>query len=368
MSHNQILIIASSGRMLAQSALRAGLVPFVIDLFADQDTQYLAKSHQVLNSLGAVELVPAVNYFQSRFNLSNVVYGSGLEGYPESIDFLGTKLNLLGNSASVFRQMLDKKFFFNVLEKLAIPFPEVVFSVPKNQHNWLLKPLYGEGGMGIKLADNTPTEEKNIYWQRHIDGIPMSVLFIADGKNARIIGFNRQWTTALDARQHFVFAGAINQVELPEVEKSKLEHWLVALVPVFLLKGINCLDFIWDGVKSWILEINPRPSASMMLYDADFAKGLLHEHIQGCAGSIEENRHIAKKTKAFEILYADGDLQVPDDIAWPKWSLNQPAAGCLIRTKQPICSIIASGNCPRHVMDKLRMRKRIIINEINKSN
>jgi uncharacterized protein len=367
LSDNCVLIVAASGRMLARSALRAGIVPFVIDLYADLDTQCLAKSYQHLNTLEAAVLAPAVKKFQLRFNLSNVIYGSGLENYPESVDYLDAKLNLLGNSAAEFRQVQDKQYFFNVLHGLAIPFPEVFFSEPPKQQLCLQKPVYGEGGMGIIFGSSSQTDSKGVYWQQHIDGVPMSVLFIADGQHVNTVGFNRQWTTALDIHQQFVFAGAINQADLPEAEKIKLEHWLAKLVPVLSLKGMNSLDFIWDGSSSWILEINPRPSASMMLYDADFAKGLLHEHMQSCISSIEATNFTAKKVRAFEILYADRDFEVSDEFTWPRWSMNQPAPGCLIRNKQPICSIIAAGNCAGNVVDKLQTRKQIIINEMNKS-
>ena len=58
--------------------------------------------------------------------------------------------------------------------------------------------------------------------------------------------------------------------------------WLKQLVPVFALKGLNSLDFIHADDCSYVLEINPRPSASMQLYDED----LLNRHIQACEGTV----------------------------------------------------------------------------------
>ena len=43
-----VLIAAQSGRALAQAARRAGLRPFVLDLFGDEDTLALAEAHRPL--------------------------------------------------------------------------------------------------------------------------------------------------------------------------------------------------------------------------------------------------------------------------------------------------------------------------------
>ena len=43
LTHGYILVVASSARMLAQSARASGFKPLVIDLFADLDTQRYAE-------------------------------------------------------------------------------------------------------------------------------------------------------------------------------------------------------------------------------------------------------------------------------------------------------------------------------------
>ncbi len=53
-----VLIAAQSGRALAQAARRAGLRPFVADLFGDADTVALSVSHRVLPGRFGRGMVP----------------------------------------------------------------------------------------------------------------------------------------------------------------------------------------------------------------------------------------------------------------------------------------------------------------------
>lgn len=368
MSNDTILVVATSGRMLAQSARRAGLNPIVIDLFNDQDTRELAADVRKVHHLGPAQISPVIDYYINRYGVRDVVYGSGVETCSGSLDLLAKKLGLKGNTIENLRPLLDKKQFFKWLTKLGIHYPEVSINSVKKGKDWLMKPLVGEGGFGIKhqkrsdqagVSVNCGDIANHIYWQRHIDGIPMSVLFLANGKKAQIFGFNQQWTRG----GGFVFSGVINQAVLPSHHKKLIQGWVGDLVSVFALKGLSSLDFIWDGDRCWVLEVNPRPSASMILYDDDFAKGLLFEHINACNGG---SFHAVNKTgdvRACQILYSERERRIPADIHWPEWSMDRPAAGTLIRKDHPICSIIATGSRPQEVENKLQARQQIMINK-----
>ena len=107
-----ILIIAGSGRMLAQAASAAGLKPLVIDLYADLDTQNYAQDFKKIPSLAVEHLAPSVDYFIKRYAVSAVIYGSGFEYYPESLHYLAERLRVLGNTPDVFIRLHDKPAFF----------------------------------------------------------------------------------------------------------------------------------------------------------------------------------------------------------------------------------------------------------------
>ncbi|TAK61892.1 ATP-grasp domain-containing protein [Methylobacter sp.] len=363
-----ILIVAGSARMLVQAAKNAGLKPLVIDLFADLDTQGYAEDFRQINSLAEQDLAPAVDYFVEHYAVEHVIYGSGFECYLESLRYLNSRLIMLGNHPDVFAGQLDKQAFFSILDQLNIPHPGVVFSAPDYADDWLLKPMQGQGGFGIKryhVGDNAKTP---VYWQKFQAGAPHSVLFLANGQQAQVVGFNSQWSVRLSETEEFVFSGVINSTDLSDAHKAVITGWLKQLVPVFGLKGLNSLDFIHADDCSYVLEINPRPSASMQLYDQD----LLTRHIQSCLGTQSCNSVTYSgawkdyHSIGYQIVYAERDLIIPDHFEWPNWCMDLPKSGNMCRTGQPICSIIAHQKNSRSVAEQLLTKQQLIINKLER--
>jgi methenyltetrahydromethanopterin cyclohydrolase len=336
-----ILIIAGSGRMLAQAVKNAGLKPLVIDLFADLDTQRYAIAFRQIPSLTEKHLAPAVDYFINRYAVSHVIYGSGFEYYPESLYYLSSRLIMLGNSPDTFVKLHNKPEFFSVLDALNITYPNVSFKAPNDIGYWLLKPMQGQGGVGIKRYHNNNDTEPSAYWQEYQAGTQHSALFLADGQLMRVLGFNTQWTVALSEAEEFIFSGVVNSSELLNEHKALVTDWLTKLVPVFGLKGLNSLDFIQAGAHSYLLEINPRPSASMQLYND---ASLLIEHIKASQGELSDYNFVQDGNSAYQIVYANQDMLIPEAFAWPDFCMDLPKPGSLIHTGQPVCSIIIHQN------------------------
>ena len=347
-----ILIVASSGRMLAQAAKNAGLKPLVIDLFADLDTQCYAEDFKKLPSLAETHLKPALGYFINRYAVGHVIYGSGFEYYPESLCYLGSRLLVLGNLPDTFVKLHDKPVFFSTLDKLNIPYPEVCFFAPDCAVNWLVKPMQGQGGLGIQRYHPEDCAESEVYWQKYQAGTQHSVLFLADGQDVQVIGFNTQWTVPLSESQEFCFSGIINSCALLKEQEELITDWLRKLAPVFALKGLNSLDFIQAGDKSFVLEINPRPSASMQLYDAD----LFNRHIKASQGQLIDYLPHTGYT-GYQIVYAKQDVLVPEAFSWPEGCMDLPESGVICRAGQPICSIIAHQNGAQSVMNELQIKQ-----------
>ena len=363
-----VLIVASSARMLAQAAKNAGLKPLVIDLFADLDTQGYAEDFRQVNSLAGQDLAPAVDYFVERYAVTHVIYGSGFECYPESLCYLDSRLIMLGNHPDTFAGQHDKQAFFSALDELNIPYPKVVFSAPDCVADWLLKPMQGQGGVGIKRYHADDGAKASVYWQRFQAGTQHSALFLADGRQVQVIGFNSQWPVRLSETQEFVFSGVINSCKLSVEHKVLITDWLKQMVPVFALKGLNSLDFIHADDCSYVLEINPRPSASIQLYDED----LLVRHIQACVGetsvaqSPETGRLKSPPQTGYQIVYAKRDLIIPGQFEWPDWCMDLPKPGNMCRAGQPICSIIAHQKNSQSVAEQLLTKRQFIITKLER--
>ena len=343
-----ILIVAGSARMPAQAARAAGLKPLLIDLYADLDTQDYAQDFKQIPSLAAEYLMPAVDYFIERYAVTAVIYGSGFESHPDSLCYLAGRLRVLGNTPDTFIRLHDKPAFFAGLDQLNIPYPVVCFNPPEDEGHWLVKPMQAQGGVGIKRYHPKDGAEPAVYWQQYQPGAQHSVLFLADGQQAQVIGFNTQWTIDLGLNQEFLFSGIINYCDLPAALQQRVIGWLRQLVPELGLKGLNTLDFISSGDGCRVLEVNPRPSASMQLYDADLLTG----HIKACMGELTDYPDSYGYT-GYQIVYADRDIIIPDGFAWPDGCMDLPGNGVMCRKGQPICSIIAHQKRADSVMDAL---------------
>lgn len=273
-----------------------------------------------------------------------------------------TKLNILGNAPDTFVRLLNKRDFFSVLDQQGILYPEISFIAPDQENNWLIKPVQGQGGVGIKFYRQLDTDGSSVYWQKHQPGSSHSVLFLAYGDTLQVIGFNSQWTATVNDAERFVFSGVMNHTDLTNEQKQKITTWLNQIVSLFKLKGLNSLDFIQAGDKSYVLEINPRPSASMQLYEGD----LLTAHINACQGRVCDRLPPQTDYAGYQIVYAAQDMLIPALFEWPDGCMDLPVSGARISIGQPICSMIAHQKQAQAVLKQLSNIQQIIINKLER--
>ncbi|RLA24957.1 MAG: ATP-dependent carboxylate-amine ligase [Gammaproteobacteria bacterium] len=348
----EVLVIAHSGRMLASLVRSAGYTPLVIDLFADQDTEAIAEQVWQVDDLSVAAIQQAVDNLLLSYKVSWVIYGSGLENYPETLEYLAEYFTVTGNDFSVIRQLNAKKDYFKQLDALDIRYPEVQFYPPENSTAWLIKPVNHVGGLGISCCDRVASADE--YYQEFCQGKVGSVLFCADGEQFELIGFHRQWTIAKD---NFAFAGMIRNDLVTEEHKQTIRIWVKKLVSFYHLKGLASLDFICQDAACYFLEINPRPPASIMLYPE---LDLLSAHLSGRLNAVTADNSI----RALQIVYAKQACKIPLGVVWPEWSFDQPKSDTCILANEPICSIMARGKTAEQTLTRLQGQQTHIENII----
>jgi predicted ATP-grasp superfamily ATP-dependent carboligase len=203
----------------------------------------------------------------------------------------------------------------------------------------LVKPVCSEGGKGVGFCSKNRLTP-NAYYQREVSGEAYSLLFLANGKTIRRIGFNTQWTSSHNPAQPFLFAGIINRAELTEAQRQSVERHAAQLTEATGLLGLNSLDFMLaDGVCR-VLENNPRPSASMALYDEDYAGGLLALHIAACRGDLPPQASAPSgPVRASRLVFCQAPVSIPVGFSWPKGCADIPAPRTKIEIGQPICRL-----------------------------
>ncbi len=350
---DDILIVANSGRMLAQFLSAVGFRVVVIDCYADKDMQSSAQDWLKITSLKLEDVRVAFQQLARRNRLSHVIYGSGLESYPETLAFVEKFLPILGNNYSAFADVLNKPAFFSLLDSFSINHPEVSFALPGNFDGWLVKSFYAEGGAHIKKA--TANNQEGDYWQRFVEGMPMSVLFVAGKDRIEIAGFHRQFCEQ-SKNYPFLFSGVSVEMRFPEKFQRLVTGWVEKLARHYQLRGLNSLDFIFDGQDCYVLEINARPSASLQLYE----KKLIYSHIQTCLGNQPEIIYNSKNFVAYKVVFAPFDLQVKMG-PWPDWALDCPAAFTKIKKGAPLCSIVEPASTLKLPEENLEKKQQQIV-------
>jgi uncharacterized protein len=355
-----LLVVANSARMLAQAAHDEGYKVLVVDCFGDRDTLNYAQEMRKIADLSLHNLIPAVEYFLDRFPVAATVYGSGFEGYPESLAFLAAKSSVYGNKSCVLNRLQNKPEFFSILAKLNIPYPAVSFTAPEERAEWLLKPIQSLGGTGIKRYEGNETGKSGFYWQRYLEGVTHSVLFQANGHNFQTIGFNRQWHAQINSREEFIFAGIINHTDLSAAQQASVTDWLSLLVPEYRLKGLNSLDFMLSEGKLHVLEINPRPTAAMQLYNSS----LFVRHLAACQDELLTLDAGSVDLGAYKILFSKEIIEIPSEMVWPEQAMDIPQNGAIIYPGQPICSMIVRGKEPEAILAALQSQEQALIHQL----
>ncbi|QBQ99543.1 ATP-grasp domain-containing protein [Paraburkholderia pallida] len=360
MTRPAIVVAGLSVRMLAESARRAGWRVIALDLFGDSDTRGAAQRWHPVGQAAALALDPA----RTRAALERAsdvpgvmgwIAGSGFEACPALLHAEIDGLPRIGNAPQAWDAVRTPDHFFAILNEHGIACPETRMEPPHDASGWLRKEASGTGGWHIRLANvsDAPAHDEhgNHYYQRICTGRPMSALFLADGRHAQVLGINEQ-IVARHGEHPFAWRGAIGPVQVGERLAHAVHHAVQAIVAASGLVGLNSLDFLSDGERCVVLEVNARPSATMALYDCEPHAPLLARHVRACQGEALETPEEARATthappvRGQLVVFAQADHAVTpafeDQARRLGWCHDIPVAGNAIAAGTPLCTVSAT--------------------------
>lgn len=330
----RILVVAVSARMLAGLAVADGYEVIALDHFGDVDLRALApgstaRSNDALTALAADVEADAV------------VYGPGFENRPDLVRQLADTRELLGTAPERLADVRDPWAVGAAANAAGARFPETHASATSATSDgaWLRKPRLGGGGRGVRRWKGGALRSGEIL-QRHVPGLSCSAVAIGDGHRAAVLGLTEQ----IHRPRGFGWMGNVTPPRLPDRELAELDGQLRAVCDEvaarFGVGGAFSVDAIWDGRHAWVLEVNPRPPASLEL----FGPGCFEAHVHGARGlglpTVPAPRGVNTKL----VLYADRDLRAPDPGWWPEDLVRDiPHAGEEIKRGAPVCTLIATG-------------------------
>ncbi|WP_244535295.1 ATP-grasp domain-containing protein [Methylorubrum salsuginis] len=411
-----LLIAAQSGRALAQAARRAGLRPFVLDLFGDEDTLALAEAHRPLpgrfgagrRDRGAVLAGLEALAAEAGSAPLGVVLGSGFEGAPALMAEIAGRFPLLGATPAAVAALKDPAGFAALCERLAIPHPAITHgprgtrvplplverdrggggaegtaephpappppppSSPRaggeaplsarlasaERGAWLLKRAGGCGGSHVRLSA-TGTVPPGHYLQQKAPGRAFALNFLSDGTRIEPLALTEQWQVPSRLRP-FRYGGALargrdepHPVAAP-VREAVIEA-VGRIVRATGLAGLASADLLIDGDDWRLLEINPRPGATLDVLDRR-PTPLLLAHIEASLGRLPIPEAAPPDATGAEICYAARTYAALPPFDWPDHVRDRPRAGIRVGRDAPLCTVTATGPDAAAAIRNLRAR------------
>jgi uncharacterized protein len=266
------------------------------------------------------------------------VAGAGFEDQSALLAQGAKLLPLIGMGAEEVRRLRDAKTFFTCLDQAQIAHPEVRWALPTARHGWWVKQATGCGAWHIRAASRMRCLPAGCYVQRDAAGTPMSATLLGDGQHIQLLGINRQ-IMQRTARHAFVYAGVVGPVAVPPGVAAQIEHIAHHLASTLHWRGLVSLDFLLDGDEVQVLELNPRPPASLVLYP-----GALAAHVDICRGGrVPASQWRVEGVRGQRIVLAPHALRLHADVAL-RWANSpdvhdEPQPGQVFNAGDPLCSV-----------------------------
>jgi predicted ATP-grasp superfamily ATP-dependent carboligase len=292
-----------------------------------------------------------------RTSATYAAYTSNFENYPDAVAALARGRRLLGNTPAALRHVRDPLGLMRSLRRLGLETPSTRASAPgtplDRERRWLLKPRRSGGGHGTTAWRPGARVARHQYLQERIAGIPGSVVFLADGRRAHVLGVSRQLVGRAEfGARGFRYCGSLMGPALfpaHDALRRRAGVLATAVARTFGLVGLNGLDFIARAGVPWPIEVNPRFSASMELLERGAKLSLFMLHADACAGRLP-----GRITPSFDrvhgkaIVFARRDVTPSATSRWLEDSAmaDIPRPGERIALGRPICTVFASGRDP----------------------
>jgi len=339
-----IIVVAYSARALASSAAHAGFAPLSIDVFGDDDMRETSLASVKLDGglsdgLKLEKVVGAVERLISAYEPIGLVYGAGFEHQPETIAAIALKVRVFGNDAETLKRAKDPIALARICETNGVQHPQIAFALPDEPELWLVKRRGGAGGAHIAVVEASGGARPECYFQRRVAGRSISALFLATERRAEIIGLSMQWTAPTPASL-FRYGGAAGPVEIDPKQAGEIAHAVAAMASGLDLVGLNSADFMVSDDAVWLIEVNPRPGATLDVFDSH-DDPLFARHVTACEGRLKPTSP-RLELKAAEIVYAPCDIVIRER-NWPDWAVDRSGQGTRIGAGEPLCTALASG-------------------------
>ena len=391
---------------MAYSARRAGLEPISVDLFADTDLQAIA----------AFEVIPLEDYphgFIERLKKYPadipVLYTGGLENHPQVYLELQKQRPVWGYvHPDPFHgdSIRNPKYLDHIAKSNGFHRPRHN-RLADDPSRWLMKSRAGAGGRGIYHWNGEPVPDTH-FLEEYLDGISLSAVFNHQDSITRCLGITEQLVGCdiVHAPSPFLYVGTITPWQGSSVLRCPLPasndvtstssrgqmstsdpcHELTHEVSLLeevepigrgltqadrYLRGLFGVDFILHDGELYLIEVNPRYTASMEVVELTSGRSCLAMHTRAFGVGTNCIPHLPTEKMLGKIIYfAPKACVFPQSGPWSTvaspdvWVIPEyadiSAPGTVIEKGQPVLTLFAQGADTSEVMRRLQVKARLL--------
>jgi uncharacterized protein len=386
----KVLIAGISVRAMAESAVRSGYSVIALDAFGDRDLHELTESYSLRRDFQDV-YSPAALYKASRkVRHGAVAYTSNLENYPGILARFGEESRVVGNAPGIVAAVRNWPDLFGRLGRAGFPVPETFYAGGNRTvdpgRRWLRKPLLSGGGHGIHFYDpeiehSSRSENRSsvsgFMLQEYMPGRPCSAVFVANGKECRVLGIAEQLigmkTFGADGFRYtgnILPAAEMQDSDFRNIILHKVRRLAEFLTREYGLAGVNGIDFILLNDQVYLTEVNPRYSASMEVIEIAYGLPVFHLHWESAVNGELPGFDLEAELKRGKfygkgIIFAEKDVTMPGTESWlGKGIRDVPASGERMPGSSPVCTILAGGRNREETLAELIRRAEELKEEI----
>jgi predicted ATP-grasp superfamily ATP-dependent carboligase len=366
----RLLILGASARAAAFSALRAGYTPLAIDRYGDVDlaAQCVARRCEKYPS----DLPLLARDFPS----AAWMYTGAIENHAALVDKIGRLRDLYGNPGRILRAVRCPLLVADALQMEGLPCLNVSMSAPSiGRCRWVQKPLKSGGGTRVRFADEqtgpdevgTSADPAGFYFQQYVRGTACSAVFVGTGHRSLLLGVTRQWVgEQWTGAAGFQYCGSVGPLAVREQTTEQIRRIGDCLARRFGLVGLFGVDAVLADGDVWVVEVNPRYTASVEVIERALGIEAISLHVRACRDGEAQVRCEAdgKRCAGKAIVYADkhglvtnafGELarQLNDDPLWPTIA-DVPQIGTELHPRQPVTTVLAVGEDATEVESQLK--------------
>ena len=355
----RILLIGASVRAAAGSVCRLGGEPVAFDLYRDADLVAMADASRI-----KPEDYPSRIWDQIRLlPVMPWMYTGAIENHPSVVETLSRRFPLLGNGPGALRLVRDPGWLARITRDVNLFMPKISVTSAHlpTDGSWLVKPIASGGGEGIRpWRGQWLVDPGDVYFQARQAGRPLGATFLRDEGGCRLIGLTRQLVGRPGNR--FAYRGSLGPWPVAESTRREVIRLGRLVGDQAGLRGLFGLDLIESGGRVWLIEVNPRYTASVEVLEATLGRSILADHLRAFGLHPDEAKSTGSSTRGVvgkAILFArsSGRLRDPIPIGTPGLA-DIPHPGTRFDRGQPIMTVFGRGDsvaaCARDLARQVR--------------